>query len=460
VGDTVIGGTLNQDGRLTLRVTKTGSETALAQIVQLVEKAQSSKPPVQQLADRVAAVFVPSVLLIALITGIGWGTWGAAHHWGAGSTWGHVANAVCSVLIIACPCALGLAVPTALMVGTGRGARLGILIRDIDALQNAERIDTVMLDKTGTITRGQPVVTKIISLNGVAERDVLRLAAAAEQYSEHPLGRAVVNRARQEQLPLPDPESFTNEPGLGVVAQVEGTTLLVGSRSLLESRGGTGDTAPGMPPGGTHVYVARQLPDRPVEAIGVISISDEVKHDSAQAIAALHRMGMRTVLLTGDNRATAEAIAKLVAIDDARAQMKPGDKAEAIRSLQSGNFESQISDRRFVAMVGDGINDGPALAQADLGIAIGGGSDIAKETGDIVLVSGSLTGVVTAIRLSRATMKKIRQNLFLAFFYNVLAIPLAAFGLLNPLIAAGAMALSDVTVVGNALLLRRTNLRD
>ena len=459
-GDPVIGGTLNQDGRLTLRVTKTGGETALAQIVQLVERAQSSKPPVQQLADRVASVFVPSVLLIALITGIGWWAWGAANHQNAGSTWGHVANAVCSVLIIACPCALGLAVPTALMVGTGRGARLGILIRDIDALQSAERIDTVVLDKTGTITRGKPVVTKIISLNGVPEDEVLRLAAAAEQYSEHPLARAVLNRAREAQLTLPDPESFNNEPGLGVVAQIEGTTLLVGNGSLLQSRDGADGVPATNQADGTQVYVARQLADQRVEPIGIISISDEIKPDSAEAVNALHRMGLRTVLLTGDNRAAAEVIAKLVGIDDVRAEVKPGEKAEAIRSLQSSNRKSEIGNRKSVAMVGDGINDAPALAQADLGIAIGSGSDIAKETGDIVLVSGSLSGVATAIRLSRATMKTIRQNLFLAFVYNVLAIPLAAFGLLNPLIAAGAMALSDVTVVGNALLLRRAKLRD
>jgi Cu+-exporting ATPase len=460
VGDAVIGGTINQDGHLILRVTKTGSETALAQIVQLVEKAQSSKPPVQQLADRVAAVFVPAVLLIALVTGLGWWAWGAAYHWGGGPTWGHVANAVCSVLIIACPCALGLAVPTALMVGTGRGARLGILIRDIDALQNAERIDAVAFDKTGTLTRGKPVVTQVIPLNGLGEREVLRLAAAAEQYSEHPLAKAVVNRARQEQLSIPDPESFSNEPGLGVTAAVEGATLLVGSRTLLERHGGSDGAAPALAPGGTHVYVARRLADGRVEAIGVIAVSDEIKSDSAAAVAALHRMGLRTVLLTGDNRAAAEAIAKLVGIDDVRAQVKPDHKAEAIRLLQSADRQSQIVNRKFIAMVGDGINDAPALAQADLGIAIGSGSDVAKETGDIVLVGESLRGVATAIRLSRATMKKIRQNLFLAFIYNVLAIPLAAFGLLNPLIAAGAMALSDVTVVGNALLLRRSRIDD
>jgi Cu+-exporting ATPase len=456
-GDAVVGGTLNEDGRLTIRVSKTGSQTALAQIVALVEKAQASKPPVQRLADQVAAVFVPAVLLIALVTGIGWWAWGAAHGWTSGATWGQVANAVCSVLIIACPCALGLAVPAALMVGTGRGARMGILIRDIDALQQAERIDIVVLDKTGTITRGKPVVANITSLNGVPQDEVLRLAAAAEQYSEHPLAKAVVARAKDIGLALPDPSSFQNEPGLGVVAEIDGQTVLVGNALLVRDFGGASvDDAKR-----TQVYVARRSRDsQSATALGVIEISDEIKPDSAQAISELHALGLRTVLLTGDNRAAAEAIAKRVGIEDVRADVRPADKAAVVAELQSdGSSKSQIENRKcHVAMVGDGINDAPALARADLGIAIGSGSDIAKEAGGIVLVSGSLHGVPVAIRLSRATMLKIRQNLFLAFIYNVLAIPLAAFGLLNPLIAAAAMALSDVTVIGNALLLRRTKL--
>lgn len=456
-GDTVIGGTINQDGRLTLRVTRTGSETALAQIVRLVENAQSSKPPVQKLADQVSAVFVPAVLAVALLTGIGWYTWGAAHGWAPGATWGHIANAVCSVLIIACPCALGLAVPTALMVGTGRGARNGILIRDIDALQKAEKIDTIVLDKTGTVTQGRPAVGEVIALDGVSPDEVLRLAAAAEQYSEHPLARAVLNGAKDRGLRVPDPESFNSEPGLGVVAEVEGRSLLVGSRALLRRHGEPADddrTEPPTRPGSTHVYVASKATDGRIARVGLILIADQIKDDSAEAVAELHRMGLRTVLLTGDNRFAAEAIAKQAGIDDVRAEVKPGEKAAVIRALQS----HVANGRSHVAMVGDGVNDAPALAQADLGIAIGGGSDIAKETGDIVLVSGSLTGIPTAIRLSRATMRKIRQNLFLAFVYNVLAIPLAAFGLLNPLVAAAAMALSDVTVIGNALLLRRTKI--
>jgi Cu+-exporting ATPase len=452
--DEVIGGTINQDGRLTLRVTRTGSQTALAQIVQLVEHAQSSKPPVQKLADQMAAVFVPAVLGIALLTGIGWYFWATSHGWSSGATWGQIANAVCSVLIIACPCALGLAVPTALMVGTGRGAKKGILIRDIDALQNAERIDTVVLDKTGTVTRGKPVVREIIALNGMSSNDVLGLAASAEQFSEHPLARAVMTEARERGVVIADPASFTNEPGLGVVADVDGRTLLVGSRALLERHGASdGSLGTEVAPGTTHIYAAQKHSDGRIERLGFISVSDQIKSDSITAIAELHRLGLRTVLLTGDNRAAAEAVARQVGIDEVRAEVKPGQKAQAIRELQS------LRGRRsYVAMVGDGINDAPALAQADLGIAIGGGSDIAKESADIVLVSGSLTGVATAIRLSRATMRKIRQNLFFAFIYNVLAIPLAAFGLLNPLVAAAAMALSDVTVIGNALLLRRTKI--
>ncbi len=463
VGDAVIGGTVNVDGRLVARVTRTGSQTALAQIVNLVERAQSSKPPVQKLADQIAGVFVPVVLGIALATGIGWSIFGSVQHWDAATTWAHVANSVCSVLIIACPCALGLAVPTALMVGTGLGARMGILIRDIDGLQKAERIDTVVLDKTGTITRGKPVVTRVSAFNGMPEDEVLVLAAAAEQYSEHPLAKAVVNAARDRGLKILDLDGFRNEPGMGVVAEMRGGTIYVGNRELIMREGeapaepgssemgkaqlGGSLALPEIQPGSSQVYVARRNGTGTIEAVGMIAVSDEIKPDSVAAIGQLHSMGLRIVLLSGDNAVAAEAIAKQVGIDDVRAGVKPDGKAAAIRELQAGG-------KHRVAMVGDGINDAPALAQADLGIAIGSGSDIAKETGDIVLVSGSLAGVAEAIRLSRATMRTIRQNLFLAFIYNILAIPLAAFGLLNPLISAGSMAMSDVTVIGNALRLR------
>jgi P-type Cu+ transporter len=451
-GDTVIGGTVIVDGRLTVRVAKVGSETALAQIVKLVETAQSSKPPVQRLADRISAVFVPTVLVIALLTGIGWYGYGAWSGWDDARTWGTIARAVCSVLIIACPCALGLAVPAALMVGTGRGAKRGILIRDIDALQHAERVDTIVLDKTGTITRGKPVVADVTPLNGATADEVLRLAAAAEQYSEHPLARAIVAAARERKLSIPEPQSFNNEPGYGVVATIDGRTLLVGNDALL-ARNGHENGAAGDAAGGaarTVVQVAERRAGGGVEPLGTIAITDEIKPDSVAAIDRFHRLGLRTVLLTGDNAVTAQAVAREVGIDDVRAGVKPQGKAEAVAELKGSG--------RTVAMVGDGINDAPALAAADLGIAIGSGSDIAKETGDVVLVSDSLHGAAAAIRLSRATMRTIRQNLFFAFVYNVLAIPLAAFGLLNPLIAAAAMALSDVTVIGNALLLRRSKI--
>jgi Cu+-exporting ATPase len=451
-GDEVIAGTLNQTGRLIVRATKVGAETALAQIVKLVETAQNSKPPVQRLADRISAVFVPSVLVIALVTGIGWYAWATTHGWTAGEKWAMIARSVCSVLIIACPCALGLAVPAALMVGTGRGAKRGILTRDIDALQNAERIEVVVLDKTGTITRGRPVVAEVVVYDGVAEDELLRLAASAEQFSEHPLARAVMEKAGERGVRPSDPDSFEYEPGLGVVAGVEGQTLLVGSEHLLRKHGAAahGDDGGGDRTGlhRSVVHVARRE-GTGVTRLGSLFIDDEVKADSKAAIAELHRMGLKTVLLTGDNEPAARAIARAVGIDDVRADVKPGEKARVVREL---------AQRARVAMVGDGINDAPALAAADLGIAIGSGSDVAKETGGIVLVSGSLTGIATALRLSRATMRKIRQNLFLALVYNVLMIPLAALGLLTPMWAAGAMAMSDVSVIGNALLLRRARI--
>jgi Cu+-exporting ATPase len=326
------------------------------------------------------------------------------------------------------------------------------LIRVIDALQNAERIDTIVLDKTGTITQGKPAVVSVVSLNSVPEDEVLRLAAAAEQYSEHPLAKSIVDHARRRNIDFPQPESFSSESGLGVVAQINGQSIIVGNEAMLEKYGrAKTESATSSDPSQTFVQVARKLDGR-LEPIGKIILADPIKSDSKSAIDALHRMNLRTMLLTGDNQATAQHIAKAVGIDEVRAQVRPDQKAQAIRDLKSTGIK--------VAMVGDGINDAPALATADLGIAIGSGSDIAKETGDIVLVSGSLTGIAVSIRLSRATMRKIRQNLFFAFIYNVAAIPLAAMGMLSPLIAAAAMALSDITVLGNALLLRRTKIED
>jgi len=451
-GDLVIGGTVNQDGRLIVRATRVGSDTALAQIVKLVEGAQSSKPPVQHLADRISAWFVPAVLVIALITGIGWYVYGQMHGTPPAETWGRLANAVCSVLIIACPCALGLAVPAALMVGTGRGAQRGILIRDVGALEQAERIDTIVLDKTGTITQGRPVVSNVVVLNGIPEDELLRLAASVEQYSEHPLGKAIVAHARQRGLQLDQPDTFTNERGAGVVAELGTTTLLAGSADMLRERGVGVDRPPG--PAGSEVFIARRIAQNNFDLLGSIRLTDAIKPDSRQAITDLHAMKLKIVLLSGDNEQTSRAVAGAVGISEVRANVRPAGKAEAIALLQKGDASGPCK----VAMVGDGVNDAPALAQADLGIAVGSGSDIAKETGDIILVSGSLTGIVSAIKLSRATMRTIRQNLFLAFVYNVLAIPLAAMGLLSPLIAAGAMALSDITVLGNALLLKRSDI--
>ena len=476
-GDAVVGGSTNQSGRLIVRATRVGAETALAQIIQLVETAQSSKPPVQRLADRIAAVFVPSVLLVAMMTAAGWYGWGHFHKgWPEAQVWAHMAKAVCSVLIIACPCALGLAVPATLMVGIGRGARQGILIRNIDALQHAEAVDTVVLDKTGTLTQGKPAVARIVTFDGTSEDEVLRLAAAAEQFSEHPLGKAIVNEARSRGLSLPDIDGFESESGLGVRAEAGGRTILAGSLSLLEGRGIRPDPqrlaqAMGNDTAGATIVHLGVIENGRGEYVGAVALADELKADSARAVLGLHAMNLRTVLLTGDNETTARAIARQVGIDEVRAEVKPQQKAEHIRQLQGGgqgdgsaapggdaNGGRKVAAGRRVAMVGDGINDAPALAAADLGIAIGSGSDIAKETGDIVLVSGSLLGISSAIRLSRATMRKIRQNLFLAFIYNVLAIPLAAMGLLSPLIAAGAMALSDVTVLGNALLLKKSRI--
>jgi Cu+-exporting ATPase len=445
-GDAVIGGTVNQNGRLIIRATKVGRDTALAQIVNLVETAQSSKPAVQQLADRIAAIFVPVVLVIALVTAIGWYAWGASHGWQPAHTWGTLTRSVCSVLIIACPCALGLALPAALMVGTGVGARRGILVRDMDALEHAERIDTVVFDKTGTITRGKPVVAAIHPASNISENDLLRLAATAEQYSEHPLAKAIVERAKAELVALSPLDGFESFAGAGVVASIEGKNVVVGSRGLLEKHGALIGDNTGADAGESAVWVAAQ-DGSSMKLMGRITLTDEIKSDSAAAIAELQSLHLTPILLSGDNAGAAHAIATQVGIEKVHAQVSPAGKAEIIAALQKAGHRT--------AMVGDGINDAPALALADLGIAIGSGSDIAKETGGIVLVSGSLHGVADAIRLSRATMRTIRQNLFCAFLYNVLAIPLAAFGLLNPLIAAAAMALSDVTVIGNALLLRR-----
>jgi Cu+-exporting ATPase len=449
----VIGGTLNQRGSLEYRATALGAESMLAQIVCLLRNSQSSRAPVQRLADRISAVFVPSVLVIAILTFAAWRWYLPA----AGIM--QACAAAVTVLVIACPCAMGLAVPTAVMVATGRGAAFGLLIKGGEALERLEKVDTVVLDKTGTITAGRPDVTDILRppATTFSQRDVLRIAAALERSSEHPLGEAILRRAHEEGVTLPSVESFESHPGKGIVGKAGGHTILVGSPALLHDHG-----VPTQPlskeaermsaHGRTPIWVA-------VEGalIGIIAVADTVKPSSAEAIRQLHEKKFRVVMLTGDNARTADVIAHEVAIDQVIAGVLPQGKVDAIRRLQS--------EGRVVAMVGDGVNDAPALAQADVGITMATGSDIAMEAGDVTLMRGDLIGVVSAIALSHATMRIMRQNLFWALAYNVVGIPIAAgilypmFGLLlSPVLASAAMAFSSFSVVTNSLRLSRVEL--
>lgn len=447
VGSQVVGGTLNGTGSFRFRATAVGAASVLARIVNLLRDAQASRAPMQRLADRISAVFVPVVLSLAIATFVVWylAVWEAAAVRG-------FASAV-AVLVIACPCAMGLAVPTAVMVATGRGAELGILIKGGEALERAGRLDTVVLDKTGTVTEGRPRVTDVVPLDGRDPAEVLALAAAIEGASEHPLAGAIVAAARRRALAVSVPEGFRAFPGHGALGRVDGAAVTVGSERMLAEMGldpvPLREAADRLAAEGkTSVFVAV---DR--ELAGLVAVADAIRPTSADAVRELGDLGLRVILLTGDNRRTAEAIARQAGIDEVVAEVLPDAKLELVKQLQA--------EGRIVAMVGDGINDAPALSQADLGIAVGSGTDIAAEAGDIVLVRADLLAVPDAIRLSRRTVKVMRQNLFWAFVYNVVGIPIAAgalypaFGiLLSPVLASAAMALSSVSVVSNSLRLR------
>ena len=444
-GSEVTGGSVNGEGLLVFRATRVGEETALARIIRLVEDAQGRKAPIAKLADRVSAWFVPAVIAIAILASLAWILAGKDFHF--------VLNVFVTVLVIACPCALGLATPTAIMVGTGKGAELGILVKSGEALETTHAVRTVIMDKTGTLTEGRPALTDTVLFGTETEEDILRLAAAAERGSEHPVARAVVEAAERLGMEIPEPDSFRAVPGRGIVARVGSSDVLAGNLGLMQEQGvdvlAAQEAAHTLSnQGKTLLYVAVDG-----QLTALMGAADTVKPTSREAVATLAGMGIETVMVTGDNRGTAEAIARETGITRVMADVLPQDKAAAVRDLQDGVHR--------VAMVGDGINDAPALAQADVGMAIGTGTDIAVESADVVLMRGDLRQVATAIALSRATIRNIRQNLFWAFFYNVLGIPFAAglvyaLGgpLLNPVFAGAAMALSSVSVVTNALRLR------
>ncbi len=447
VGDQVVGASLNQQGSLIVETNKVGQDTTLAQIIHLVQAAQGSKAPIAQLADRVSAVFVPVVMTLALVAGLAWYLIG-------GQSWAFALTISIAVLVIACPCALGLATPTAIMVGTGKGAEQGILIKSGTALEMAHQVNAVVLDKTGTLTQGQPQVTDVLPLTGWTSDQLLALAAAAEVNSEHPLGQAIVTGARERDLALPEVTDFQSLTGFGIQVRVDQVTYYLGNRRLMQEQGldldQADDQAAALAAGGkTPIYVANEY-----ELLGLIAVADPLKETSPEAVRRLKSMGLQVIMLTGDNAKTAQALAAEAGIDQVISDVLPADKAQVVADLQAKGLK--------VAMVGDGINDAPALAQADVGLAIGRGTDVAIESADMVLMGSDLTSVATAIKLSQATIRNIKENLFWAFAYNVLGIPVAMgvlhlFGgpLLNPMLAGAAMSFSSVSVIVNALRLRR-----
>jgi Cu+-exporting ATPase len=456
-GDKVVGGTINGEGLLKFKAAAVGKDTVLAQIIRLVQEAQGSKAPIQALADKVAAVFVPAIIALAFVVFFIW--------WGIGKEFVPAMIRLVAVLVIACPCALGLATPTAIMAGTGKGAERGILFKNSEALEMATKLDTIVLDKTGTITIGKPAVADIIPLEPECRTtaDVLKVAASVEKGSEHPLGKAIVKHAESESLALSAPEEFKASGGLGVQARIGDSLVMVGKPDWFKESGV--DMAPVVDrihelqsKGKTVMVVAKEN-----RLCGLIAVSDELKPDSLQAIRELHEQNLRVVMLTGDNPETAQTIGNQVHIDDIFSEVKPEEKSSKVKELQDKGER--------VGMVGDGINDAPALAQADVGLAIGTGTDVAIETADVILSSGSLSGVSRAVRLSRATMNTIKQNLFWAFGYNVILIPVAAGILypfetlpnmlrqLHPILAALAMAFSSVSVVTNSLRLYKTKIK-
>lgn len=447
VGDEVIGATINKAGVLKFRATKVGADTTLSQIVKLVDEAQTARAPIQRLADVVAAYFVPAVFAIAVVSFLIW-------YVVVGEGFPFALSILISILIVACPCALGIATPTAILVGTGKGAENGILIKGGEHLEKAHKIRTVVFDKTGTLTKGEPSVTDIVTAGSINEDKLLFLAASAERHSEHPIGMALVNRAKEKKIELAEPVDFEAVAGHGVKAKVEGKQVALGTLKLIKDEKATmskeieekAELLLGEGKTLSFVAVAKKV-------VGVIAVADTLKPDAVEAVKQLQKLGLEVVMLTGDNKRTAAAIAKKTGVNRYLAEVLPQDKANEVKKLQR--------EGKIVAMVGDGINDAPALAQADVGIAIGSGTDVALETGGIVLIKDDLMDVVTAIQLSKRTVSKIKQNLFWAFFYNVAFIPVAAgilapFGIfMNPIFAAAAMASSSVTVVSNSLLLKR-----